>query len=98
MNNRLNHNVMDQSIVNERVVAGSLSPGRLGDGISFRVVAVLVSVVVNALGLALRINVTVGAADYNDAVGLVFLINNILQLTLLLAGGAFLGLVTVENT
>lgn len=62
-----------------------LSPGGLGDGITLSVIAGLVSVVSDGLGLAFVIFVGVAAAYYDDLLGFVFLVKSLLQLTLLLA-------------
>ena len=88
---------MHQSTIHLRVFVVSLSPGGLGDGVSLSLVTVLVSDVVDKDGLAGLIGVAVGAADDNNLVGLVLLIQDFLHLTFLAADDAVRGFITVKK-
>lgn len=68
----------------------------LGDGIALRVVAGLVGEVVNSLGLALRVGVGVRAANHDDVVGLILLIEGLLQLAVLVAADAVFSLEAIK--
>lgn len=51
----------------------------------------LVSVVVDGFGLAFGVGVGVGTTDYDDVTGLVLLVEDLLQFTVLVTGDAVLG-------
>lgn len=57
----------------------------------------LVGVVVDGLNAAFLVGVGVRAADGDDVVGLVLLVEHLLQFTVLVAGGAVLGFEAVRR-